>query len=992
MASSRPDGGCVMLISPKTLVRHVDNSSMNGPETGDSTNLGKNSNIMTEKTLQHVAQQFTGGFKFEATAMVACPSRRTWAHPRAWCTVYNEAVREHLSGPEQAEVKEQLETAIGEALAEGTDLSWETALAATTWPNDDVLPSKEFVSAAPSLITPQGQNRAAMAVIALAGDLGCPLSRAGEFGQSNLFPEDSAAKTLELAKVLTGEHAKFQVNVYNFLDYAAAAEKGTNLHKGESQSRKPGHFAVISGLGRLVRALNNPELRLCEEYAKEVMGDGWRRNLHPMGSVDGTRNKAEQATVAAAWKVLNFHVKKILEGEGALRKMKGNSWESLVYGKGLDEDSPIIKAIMARFWKEDELNGLDSAASKPLPQCLTACFGLLRTTQASPKLAAVILEHGIVNSVKDFALDEGHLDVVRMLALSIAGGALRAVDGENRMVVEGAAALLPTFVSPEEQALFEADDGKRKKQLLDVLETYWKPVIYALGSNKNKFVTAINKKALSGRIGQSNKTVTTPGPGKPLHISIDASRVEFDQAVVTTFLLFEGTQEKDKVNSKLARQLAVEFAMLCVERVLDDRTKFDAFFGALDKNSWVKNVLQTNPASWQSRQGEKFFDEARLSAMASKKPESGKGGGGTTSTGHGGSAEREESVDSGDGDSPGGDGTTNEPNVTIRRSGSEHAFPFTMPERVIAELGLGRGDSVTVTVTRLTAAERPTPAVRVGRASKSGSGSDSERDISRSGDGAETGERALDNGEPRSCSEGGSSGSGGDAETRDGALDNGEPKSGSDCERGSSGSGDDAETGGGAMANGLTRKRSSESSEGNTSRRRRRTESAGNGRITAAGNTQNFSSRGGDFRSLKLGGARTDSPTSPLKSPVPSNVDDNDPETVKTEVKVHGVLADAPFQFPFPVATEKPAVKSECVQDGASSKVPKVKKEGRNVSAGASHIKVKTEVKVDGVLADAPFQSPLPVAAEEPVVKSEFVQDGASSKVPHVKKENGCGP
>ncbi|CAN0570207.1 unnamed protein product, partial [Ectocarpus sp. 12 AP-2014] len=150
---------------------------MNGPETGDSTNLGKNSNIMTEKTLQHVAQQFTGGVKFEATAMVACPSRRRWAHPKAWCTVYNEVVRERLSGPEQAEVKEQLETAIGEALAEGNDLSWQTALAATTWPNDDVLPSKEFVSAAPSLITPQGQNRAAMAIIALAGDLGCPLSR-----------------------------------------------------------------------------------------------------------------------------------------------------------------------------------------------------------------------------------------------------------------------------------------------------------------------------------------------------------------------------------------------------------------------------------------------------------------------------------------------------------------------------------------------------------------------------------------------------------------------------------------------------------------------------------------------------------------------------------------------------------------------------------------------------------------------------------------------
>ncbi|CAM9815723.1 unnamed protein product [Ectocarpus sp. 6 AP-2014] len=134
-------------------------------------------------------------------------------------------------------------------------------------------------------------------------------------------------------------------------------------------------------------------------------------------------------------------------------------------------------------------------------------------------------------------------------------------------------------------------------------------------------------------------------------------------------------------------------------------------------------------------------------------------------------------------------------------------------------------------------------------------------------------------------------------------------------------------------------------------------------------------------------------------------------EQVKTEVKVDGVLADAPFQFPFPVAAEKPAVKSECVQNGASSKVPNMKKEDGNVSAGASHMKkakttteegkeegqdietgkeqVKTEVKVDGVLADAPFQFPFPVAAEKPAVKSECVQNGASSKVPNMKKEDG---
>ncbi|CAM9349640.1 unnamed protein product [Ectocarpus sp. 13 AM-2016] len=76
-----------------------------------------------------------------------------------------------------------------------------------------------------------------MAIVALGGDLGILSSRAGEFGESNLFPDNSVAKTSELAEILKGEHAKFQANVYDFLDYAAAAEKGTNLHRGESQSR-----------------------------------------------------------------------------------------------------------------------------------------------------------------------------------------------------------------------------------------------------------------------------------------------------------------------------------------------------------------------------------------------------------------------------------------------------------------------------------------------------------------------------------------------------------------------------------------------------------------------------------------------------------------------------------------------------------------------------------------------------------------------------------
>lgn len=47
-----------------------------------------------------------------------------------------------------------------------------------------------FHSARPALITPQGQNRACMAIIALGPGLKLPLDRAGEFGSSKLFDDD----------------------------------------------------------------------------------------------------------------------------------------------------------------------------------------------------------------------------------------------------------------------------------------------------------------------------------------------------------------------------------------------------------------------------------------------------------------------------------------------------------------------------------------------------------------------------------------------------------------------------------------------------------------------------------------------------------------------------------------------------------------------------------------------------------------------------------
>ncbi|CAN0200169.1 unnamed protein product [Ectocarpus sp. 12 AP-2014] len=125
--------------------------------------------------------------------------------------------------------------------------------------------------------------------------------------------------------------------------------------------QKPAHYAVLSGRGRLVRAMNTPTSSVCDEYTNEVMGEGWRGNMHPKGTLPGRKlDGAEKSTVAAGWKTLNFHVKKVLAGDTALKKMKGNTWETLVYGIGLDGESPIIRVIiMERFLKEDDLNSTE---------------------------------------------------------------------------------------------------------------------------------------------------------------------------------------------------------------------------------------------------------------------------------------------------------------------------------------------------------------------------------------------------------------------------------------------------------------------------------------------------------------------------------------------------------------------------------------------------------------------------------------------------------
>ncbi|CAN0089828.1 unnamed protein product [Pylaiella littoralis] len=111
----------------------------------------------------------------------------------------------------------------------------------TSWPDygDQDFPDHlTFHSARPALITPQSQNRACMAIIALGPGLQLPLDRAGEFDSSELFDDDDDDVKLDtLKKALQHPNAVLSMTVYDHLTFKDAADKGSSLHYAEEMSR-----------------------------------------------------------------------------------------------------------------------------------------------------------------------------------------------------------------------------------------------------------------------------------------------------------------------------------------------------------------------------------------------------------------------------------------------------------------------------------------------------------------------------------------------------------------------------------------------------------------------------------------------------------------------------------------------------------------------------------------------------------------------------------
>eukprot|EP00752_Nemacystus_decipiens_P006607 g5943.t1 len=418
------------------------------------------------------------------------------------------------------------------------------------------------------MITAQGQNRAAMSIMVFADELEIPLERADD------------TRTEQLREELSRDSARFWVNIYNYLGYAECAEKSRKLHEFEKGSR-PGPAAFIEAQSRLVSTVLKPQSEMCcPEYANEVMGDDWRRKLHP-----GNLARASKQTLATREKMFNrlfSHVSGILERSNEFKTVKGIVWETLVYAWAVNEREGMIKTVMDRFYQEDDDFAHPSAsvakarADGPLTECLMVLFGLLKSTQSHADLTDSIAVKGIVNAVMTMARVEASVDIVRMTALGMSRGSVRKgngiLDGDGKPMT-GLASLLPSLVNDGEVERLQADGRRLEQECLENLAFFWPVLLDGLGKDPKDLVEgakktdkrisatitkAINKKAISTAIGGRNKADLTPKGTRGLYISTAGVCVEFTQEVYGELLSVDDAVGTSEVPTKTV--VSINFA------------------------------------------------------------------------------------------------------------------------------------------------------------------------------------------------------------------------------------------------------------------------------------------------------------------------------------------------------------------------------------------------------------------------------------------------
>ncbi|CAM9847934.1 unnamed protein product [Ectocarpus fasciculatus] len=624
---------------------------MNGPEGAFAPNRGKNTNVMSLRTLRLVCPGFLPGVKMEATAIIACPDNEVYRSPRLWLAACENAIG-HLSKtcPNQRHEAERMRAAIS-AARNSSPLTWSMALDATTWRGEG-RPDNAFTANMPKLITPQGQNRAAMCIMALGRDLGLSSDRAGEFGDSTLFESENEEKTQQLQMALLCPQARFAVSVYNHLGYEDSETKGISLHTGEEQSRKPGHYALFRRLSYVVSQAMKPSIRAYDKFAEEVLGADWRTELF-LGR-DGTpspSNPTERKRVNQVYKTLSDYVQVKLEKDHSLKSKigKGKAWETLVYAMPLKSETPIIKTVVERLYQEDQFNGGVregkgegkkrvpdfNVKGDPKTEAMAAVFGLLPETQELPHVVEAIAKNGLVASTRTAVNEESIIDIMRMFSRSVARGSFIPKNGDHDEGTIGCSEpgrvedLLPAFLDKADVDSFAADDRLLERKLMHELGDAWRILRSKLPLSREA-LSGINKKPILNAFGDKNKTKTVPSKGQlsEIHISTCSVSVDFDSKLTERFLSHEpkvdteerapkggkkgkarkeksaAALEEDKAkgpNIKKARRLAIEFSMLIVQHVLRvDIGKFRVLWGALDREGILKTTLQKTPYALDS--------------------------------------------------------------------------------------------------------------------------------------------------------------------------------------------------------------------------------------------------------------------------------------------------------------------------------------------------------------------------------------------------------
>ncbi|CAM9642250.1 unnamed protein product [Sphacelaria rigidula] len=120
----------------------------------------------------------------------------------------------------------------------GRPIKWGDVLGACFWDVETGgKPNKAFVKQRPVLITPQGQNRAAIMASVFSDKFGLAKSRGGRYGGLELFDGNEAAERFaELKKSLSESGAILPATVINFLSYNDARTKGQGSHTHEAGS------------------------------------------------------------------------------------------------------------------------------------------------------------------------------------------------------------------------------------------------------------------------------------------------------------------------------------------------------------------------------------------------------------------------------------------------------------------------------------------------------------------------------------------------------------------------------------------------------------------------------------------------------------------------------------------------------------------------------------------------------------------------------------